>query len=186
MAKQAEKYDGSTPLKSVMQETVVSNILQGMTQQMAYRTAGYQPGQTKNSIAASASALLRNPKVKARLAYRRAVLAQNCEITEESQIKRFQHLSRVSEKHKQMSSAVSAEKEVATICGLYEHDNAQKRGKTVVEILALVANSRRQRQIAGSETSVEARALIDALPGDAQTEADTDDKGETCKESTDL
>jgi hypothetical protein len=45
----------------------------------------------------------------------------------------------------QVSAAISAEKEITTICGLYEKDNKQKAGKTVVEILALVANSKRVR-----------------------------------------
>lgn len=63
-------YDGSTPLKSVMQEMFVENLLRGMSQAEAYRQAGY----TKKAAKQGASTALTLPNVAARLAYRRAEL----------------------------------------------------------------------------------------------------------------
>ena len=144
-------YDGSTALKSVMQELFVTSLLAGINQQDAYRNA-YKTRKSKdNVIAANASELVRKPNVSIRLAYKRALLAKKAEITEEGQIKRFQHLSQKAEDLKQIASAISAEDKIKTICGLYEKDNKQKQGKSIVEILAIVANAKRQRQLQGSE-----------------------------------
>jgi phage terminase small subunit len=74
-----EIYDGSVPLKSVMQEMFVSHLLQGMTKADAYRGAGYRnKTPTKGAIQ-----LGNNRKVLARLAYRRAELAEKMGISEE-------------------------------------------------------------------------------------------------------
>ena len=70
---------GSTKLKSVMMEAFVANLVQGMPQQTAYLKAGYK---TK-CPEVSASKLVRNPKVEARLAYKRAQLAIKYDVTAE-------------------------------------------------------------------------------------------------------
>ena len=64
-------YDGSTPLKSVMQEMFVNNILKGLTQHEAYKQAGYNQKST-NALMANSSKLISINNVKARLAYKRA------------------------------------------------------------------------------------------------------------------
>ena len=62
----------------------------------------------------------------------------------------------------QISSAISAEDKITTICGLYERDNAQKQGKSIVEILAIVANARRQRQLQASQAPPKALKSVEA------------------------
>ena len=63
-------YDGSAPLKSLMQEMFVENLLRGMNQSEAYRQSGYR-GKRPDS---QAHQLMLNNGVRARLAYRRAEL----------------------------------------------------------------------------------------------------------------
>lgn len=65
--KEDKQYDGSTPLKRVMQEMFVNSLLQGMSQKKAYQNAGYK---SKNPEV-QASILIRNDKVKKRLEYRK-------------------------------------------------------------------------------------------------------------------
>jgi phage terminase small subunit len=74
-----EVYDGSAPLKSLMQEMFVSKLLQGMNHSEAYRQSGYR-GKRPDS---QAHQLMRNSGVQARLAYRRAELAEKMGISEE-------------------------------------------------------------------------------------------------------
>ena len=138
MAKESE-YDGSTMITgayAVMREAFVTNIIAGIVQYKAYKDAGYSPNQSDNAAMASSTALLRNPKVKARLAYKRTELAKKTDITAESQVKRLQELSKLGQKLNQVSAAVSAEDRINTLLGLYSKDNAQK-GLTLVEILAI-------------------------------------------------
>ena len=75
-------YDGSTPLKSVMQEMFVTNILKGLTQHEAYKQAGYNQKST-NALMANSSKLISINNVKARLAYKRAELEKETGITVE-------------------------------------------------------------------------------------------------------
>lgn len=179
-------YDGSTVLESVQHEIFVSSLLAGITQREAYRNAGYKV--SDEQLDSAASRLSSNVKIEARLAYRRAQLAEKCDITEETQIRRFQELSRVSQGLKQMSPAVNAEKEVAMICGLYERDNKQKQGKTVVEILAIVANAR-HKAITSTQSPIgalnSASVPIEQSQGDEQPEASTGDDTGTCKRTVD-
>jgi len=92
MPKQAQtndlaEYDGSTPLKAVMQERFVENLLKGMTQTDAVKLAGYKAKQPANQ----SNQLQRNTKVAARLAYRRAELQAQMQsataITEEKVVR---------------------------------------------------------------------------------------------------
>ena len=78
-----QEYDGSTPLKNIMQEMFVSNLLQGMNQSEAYRQAGYKAKDPANG----SIILQRNSKVLARLAFKRGQLAQKLEITEERNLR---------------------------------------------------------------------------------------------------
>jgi len=83
MTKKAEKYDGSTPLQSVMQESAITNILSGMGEGLAYKSAGYK---AKNP-AAGMHQLRRNTKFAARLAFRRAELQRDLDITPEKNLR---------------------------------------------------------------------------------------------------
>ena len=67
-------YDGSTPLKSVMQEMFISNILAGMNQTEAYHSV--YKCKTRQSAQVSASQLLCNPIVKARVDHEKRVIAE--------------------------------------------------------------------------------------------------------------
>lgn len=136
-----EKYDGSTPLKSVMQEMFVSSLLQGITQRKAYRQAGYKV--SDKQLDSAASQLSRNIKIESRLAYKQGSLAKKLDITLERQCKEFETNKDLARGLNQISAANQAISEQSRLCGLYEVDNKQKQGKTVVEILALVANARR-------------------------------------------
>ena len=140
-AKQQE-YDGSTMLTgaySVMRELFVDNIMAGIVQYKAYKQAGYDPNQTDNAAMASSTALLRNPKVKARLAYKRRQLAAKTELTAEKVVKKLQEIAfneQESEKintHHQLSALDMINKHL----GLYERDNEQKRD-SIFDILAVV------------------------------------------------
>jgi len=135
-SKKEHPYDGSTMLKSVMQETFTDKMLIH-NQTDAYLQA-YPKCNSREAAKVNASRLLTNANVKARLAYKRAQLAKKMEITEENQLKRLKELSEGAEKNRQYSAAVSAEDRINTICGLYVKDNAQKQGLTLVEILAIV------------------------------------------------
>ena len=80
MNKPKTDYDGSTPLKSIMQEMFVDNILKSLPQHEAYKQAGYV-GKTENALMANSSRLISNDKVKARLDYKRADIAEKTDIT---------------------------------------------------------------------------------------------------------
>lgn len=122
-------YDGSTPLKSIMQEMFVSNLIKGMTQADAYKNAGYKSKCPKSH----ANQLMTiSDHVRTRIAYKRVKAQEKLEITEESQIKRFKQLSQGAEVFGQYSASISAEDKITTICGLYEKDNAQKGDKTLI------------------------------------------------------
>ena len=75
----AEVYDGSTPLKNLMQEMFISNLLQGMNQSEAYRQAGYKAKDPANGSVI----LQRNSRVLARLAFKRGLLQEKLDITPE-------------------------------------------------------------------------------------------------------
>lgn len=141
-----QEYDGSTFLKSVLQEAFTDNILAGEHQNSAYMIA-YPNCKSIEVADAAASRLLRNVRVKARLDYKRAELAKKLEITEDSQVKRFRELSERAEQDGQFSAAVSAEDRITTICGLYKKDNAQKEPKTIVEILAIVGINKDKKAV---------------------------------------
>ena len=145
-------YDGSTALKSVMQEMFTTNILSGMFQSEAYQKAGYKANTAANSLEANASRLISNDNVKIRLAYKRALLAKKADITVESLLLEFEKNKDLARECKQVGAANQALSEQGRLLGLYEADNSQKQGKSVVEILAIVANSKHQRAIAGSQT----------------------------------
>lgn len=66
----AETYDGSTPLKSLMQEMFIEGIVRGLSQTEAYRRAGYKSKNATNGAIICQS----RSKVAARLAYRRGEL----------------------------------------------------------------------------------------------------------------
>lgn len=74
--------DGSTLLKSVMQEAFTESILNGLFQPDAYMKA-YPKCKNNNVARAAASRLLTKVNVKARLAYKRAELAKKYAVDEE-------------------------------------------------------------------------------------------------------
>ena len=134
MAKDKQVYDGSTMLDSIQQETFTDKMLIH-NQTEAYLQA-YPTCKSREAAKASASRLLTNANVEARLAYKRAMLARKMEITEESQVKRLRYLSDLGIRFRQLASSVSAEKEISSICGLHAKDNAPK-GNTLIQILAI-------------------------------------------------
>ena len=81
-----DTYDGSTMLRSVMQEAVLDSILAGTFQTDAY-LEHYPTCKSKRVAEAAASRLLSNVRVKARLDYRRRQLAAKTEITAEKVLK---------------------------------------------------------------------------------------------------
>ena len=70
-------------LKSVMMEAFVSNIIKGMPQYQAYQKAGYKQNKPETALMSNASALVRNRKVAARLAYKRKQLAKKFDVDAE-------------------------------------------------------------------------------------------------------
>jgi len=80
-----QTYDGSTPLKSVMQEMFVTNLLRGMNQSEAYRKAGY----TSKNPEVNAIISLRNSKVAARLAFQRGKMQAKLDISAEKVLRAF-------------------------------------------------------------------------------------------------
>ena len=128
MAKKNNEYDGSTTLQSDMQEAFISNLTLGMTKCDAFRQAGYK---AKNA-SSGAIQLLRNTKVQQRLAFKRGELAKKTQITLEGQIDRMRELSQKAVECEQMSAAISAEKEINTMCGLYQKDNEQRQQRILM------------------------------------------------------
>ena len=89
MKKQADKeYDGSTPLKSILQESFVTNLLANLNQTDAYRKAGYK----SKAPEVCAIQLLRNIKVIARLKYLRNELAKKTGVTAEMVIEELKRV----------------------------------------------------------------------------------------------
>jgi len=77
-----KQYDASKPLRSILQEAFISNLLKGAPQYQAYKDAGYS-SKSKNSLEVCSTQLLSNPKIKARLDYKRGQLAKKADITAE-------------------------------------------------------------------------------------------------------
>lgn len=86
-----EEYDGSEPLKSIMQEMFVNNLLEGMNQRTAYQNA-YKSSKTwKDCVTdVKASELVRKPKVKGRIAYLRTGIEKRAEKTADDVIREFE------------------------------------------------------------------------------------------------
>lgn len=91
---QETEYDGSQPLKSIMQEMFVSNLLIGMNQRTAYQNA-YKSSKTWKECVTDvkASELVRKPKVKARITYLRAGIEERAEKTVDEVIREFEKLA---------------------------------------------------------------------------------------------
>ena len=64
-----------------MQEAFISNIIAGKVQYKAYKEAGYSQKQSDSAAMVSSTVLLRKPKIKARLNYRRAAIEAKTGIT---------------------------------------------------------------------------------------------------------
>jgi len=79
---EVEQYDGTTRLKSVLQEAVLDKILGGTFQTDAYIEV-YKTCKSRKVAEAAVSRLLSNVKVKARLEYKRESLAKKCDVTAE-------------------------------------------------------------------------------------------------------
>jgi len=79
---EVEQYDGTTRLKSVLQEAVLDKILGGTFQTDAYIEV-YKTCKSRKVAEAAVSRLLSKVKVKARLEYKRGLLAKKCDITAE-------------------------------------------------------------------------------------------------------
>ena len=78
-----DTYNGSTMLRSVMQELFIDHIIAGLPQYEAYKKAGYK-GKNEEIIRSNSTHLVTaNHNVKARLAYKRAQLAKKADITAE-------------------------------------------------------------------------------------------------------
>ena len=77
--KTVKHYDGSTRLKSVLQEAFVTNLIKNCNQTDAYRKAGYK----SKTPDRQANQLMRNSKVQVRLDFLRDKLAEKTGITAE-------------------------------------------------------------------------------------------------------
>jgi phage terminase small subunit len=80
MAKVKKTYDGSTPLRSVLQEAFINNLLQGMNQADAYKAAGYR---SKTPKSQANQLMTVSDRVMARLSYKRSQLAKRSDVTAE-------------------------------------------------------------------------------------------------------
>ena len=80
MIAQNKQYDGSIPLKSVMQEMFVSNILAGLSQTDAYKAAYKSCKNTKSANEASSRLLSSNINVIKRLEHKRANIERESDI----------------------------------------------------------------------------------------------------------
>ena len=150
--KDTKEYDGSTMLKSVMQETFVTGIIAGLTQHEAYKQAGYSQ-KSVNALKANSSKLITIDNVKARLDYKRGQLAAKTELTAEIVIAKLREIAFNELKNKdiQTSHQLSALDMISKHLGLYERDNTQKQGLTLVEILARVGGSKPDNRLPGSD-----------------------------------
>ncbi len=78
----AAAYDGSTPSRNARHELFAQGIAEGKTATGAYTEAGYKA--TGNSAEAVASRLLRNVKVRGRVAFLQGEAAKNTIVTIDS------------------------------------------------------------------------------------------------------
>jgi hypothetical protein len=140
-----KEYDGSTPLKSVMQEMFVSKLLTGMTQYEAYKAAGYKT-KSQKCIEANAARLKGNERVLARIEHKRAELeAKTLEltaITRERQVQKYEEHRQKAVRLGQISAANGAIRGQSELVGL--HDTAQETFEKMSLAAALSQASRRK------------------------------------------
>jgi phage terminase small subunit len=133
------KIDGSKPLKSVMQEMFVDNIIKGLPQYEAYQKAGYK-GKNEGIFRSNASTLIKtNQNVIKRLAYKRAQLAKKTDITAERVIKEmakigFSNIQEFIESGNDIKDISELEPAIAaaveSVQADIRHDNGKSKGYT--------------------------------------------------------
>ena len=160
MAKKAkqtaiETYDGSTPLKSVMQEMFVTSLLTGITQREAYRQAGYKV--SEKQLDSASSRLSSNIKIRERIAHLRRKIAKKLNITVERQCREFEKNVRLSRKYKQIGAANQALSEQSKLCGLQSDDKGDDKPAQHVVI------NFNDIRITGSEMPHDGRSLVEAV-----------------------
>lgn len=151
LTKMAADYDGSTPLPEVRHELFVSGIVQGMTNSKAYTSAGFK-AKPPHCLAWR---LQQRPHIIARLAYRRAQLAQTLAVTEERVLAEIAkiafdntivYVTRVNKRGTKISTqqpSVAARDKLVALeqlgkhLGLFEKDNEQKRDSLAIFLAGL-------------------------------------------------
>lgn len=114
-------YDGSTPLRSAMQEMVLDKILAGAFQTDAYIEV-YHTSKSKRAAEAAASRLLSKGIVKARLDYKRAELgakvSEKLEITRENQAKLYDDVRQRAKEDGDVTNEIRALNSIDKLFGL--------------------------------------------------------------------
>ena len=101
-------------------ESFAQAVASGMSQADAYRSAFSVKSSTKaETVQQSASRLMADPKVAARVEEIRAPIVQKAQITLESHLERLKQLSEKAEQEGQFSAAISAEVSRGKASGLY-------------------------------------------------------------------
>jgi hypothetical protein len=105
------------PLENPRHELVAQEIAKGASHRDAYRDAGYSPT-TTNSLDATSSQLLSQPKLKSRIAELQQEAAKSIAITLEGQIAKLERLLLAAEACKQYAAAGTMVREQNELAGL--------------------------------------------------------------------
>jgi phage terminase small subunit len=101
---------------NLRQEAFCRGLSEGLPQSRAYMEAGYES--RGNAAEASASQLLRNPKVAARVAQLQALAAQRSEVTVDTLVRELDEMLRLAIECENPSAGVSAVMGKAKLLGL--------------------------------------------------------------------
>jgi len=161
--KQAKtEYDGSTPLKSVMQEMFVSNLLKGMPQYKAYQKAGYK-GKNEAILMSNANNLLkRNKKVAARIEYRRADIEVKTDITAVSLQHDMYNLYKKAEREGKYTAAESCLRDLMKSVGGFQADKQPE-----ANLIGKALDTETAREVRKALEAVFKRKYL-ALPSDRE------------------
>ena len=132
-------YDGSTPLKSVMQEMFVSNILAGMNQTEAYNSV--YKCKTRKTAQASASQLASNPIVKARVDYEKRIIAEISRLEVDYCQYRLLKLADLAQSEKKYSTARACISDIIKTKGGFQADTPSDKA---IELKQIDAEARRE------------------------------------------
>ena len=116
----------------------------------AYRRAYDSSKMKPESVYESASRLLADVKITARLAQLRAPVRDRAQITLESHLERLNHLSLMAEQAEQYSAAIKAEESRGKVAGLYvekiDHSSSDRSMSPAASQEAVLAALARKHQ----------------------------------------